>query len=251
MTSERNSSAGVAAVPDDAHRVLLSDDGEVQFEVGIVVQRETVPGEEYVRRGSSDSAGKMARSEERQATEKFVPLTKEVRRGIENEPLTFVFSLKDLKNFIDDPGWKRIRWAIAVIFVGILALLLVGSILLIFMSPSCPPKTQLVWYEQEIIYELDLKSFRDANADGIGDLQGERSTLSLPPSLFRSGFMRELPYLEKNGFKSVLFQSSIFNTASPSDLYTIDSSLGTDVNLDNITKILHRKGFLFCLLVVH
>ena len=250
-TSERNSSAGVAAVPDDAHRELLTDESEVQFKMAPVLQRETMAGEKQLRRDPLDNAGQLVRFEERQPTKEFVGLTKEVSIGVENESLIFVFIFKELKSYINDPRWKRIRWAIALLYVGILALLLIGSILLISTSPSCPPKTKLVWHEQEIIYELDVRSFRDANADGIGDMQGERSTrsLSLSDPLFRSGFMKELPYLEKNGFKSVLFQSSIFNTAStndarpsPPDLHTIDSSLGTNMDLENITKILHRKG---------
>ena len=167
-TSERNSSAGVAAVPDDAHRELLADESEVQFKMAPVLQRDPL-----------DKAGQLVRFEERQPTKEFVGLTKEVSIGVENESLIFVFVFKELKSYINDPRWKRIRWAIALLYVGILALLLIGSILLISTSPSCPPKTKLVWHEQEIIYELDVRTFRDANADGIGDIQGTRSTRSL------------------------------------------------------------------------
>lgn len=206
----------MAAVPDDAHRELLTDESEVQFKVVPALQRETVVGEKQLRRDPLDNAEQLVRFEGRQPSKEFVGLTKE-----------------ELKSYINDPRWKRIRWAIALLYIASLALLLIGSILLIWKSPRCPPKTNLVWYEQEIIYELDLRSFRDSNADGIGDIQG---------------FMKKLPYLERNGFKSVLFQSSIFHTTStnkanfsPSDLYTLDSSLGTDMDLENITKILHRK----------
>ena len=33
-------------------------------------------------------------------------------------------------------------------------------------------KTGLVWYQNEIIYEINVPMFRDSNQDGIGDLQG-------------------------------------------------------------------------------
>ena len=165
---------------DDAHRELLADESEVQCKVAPVLQRETVAVEKRLRRDPLDNAGQLAQFEERQSTNEFVGLTKEVLIGVENESLIFVFVFKELKSYIDDPRWKRIRWAIALLYVGVSVLLLIGSILLISTSPSCPPKTKLVWHEQEIIYELDVRTFRDANADGIGDIQGKRSTRALP-----------------------------------------------------------------------
>ena len=178
-TSERNNSAGVAAVPDEAHRELLADESEVQCKVARVLQRETVTVEKHLRRDPLDNAGQLAQFEDRQPKNEFVGLTKEVSISVENELLIFVFFLKELKSYVDDPRWKRIRWAIALLYVVVSALLLIGSIFLILTSPSCPPKIKLVWHEQEIIYEVDLSSFRDANADGIGDIQGKRSTPSL------------------------------------------------------------------------
>lgn len=33
-------------------------------------------------------------------------------------------------------------------------------------------ETNLVWYQTEVIYEINVAKFRDSNEDGIGDLQG-------------------------------------------------------------------------------
>jgi hypothetical protein len=43
---------------------------------------------------------------------------------------------------------------------------------LVIFGKRCPPKAKLVWYEKDIIYEIDVTTFRDTNQDGIGDIKG-------------------------------------------------------------------------------
>lgn len=152
----------------------------------------------------------------------------------------FLLFSKELKAYISDPKWKRIRWAVAVLYIILLILLLVGSIFLVIYSQRCPPKPNQVWYEKDIIYEIDVTTFRDTNDDGIGDIKGVEE---------------KLDYLEKNHIKSILLQSSIFNITNGRsielngkdfqnkkfDLLTIDSLVGNEKNLDDFIKILTRK----------
>ena len=37
---------------------------------------------------------------------------------------------------------------------------------------------QTLWYKDAIFYEVHVKSFKDSNADGIGDFEGLRQTLA-------------------------------------------------------------------------
>ena len=101
-----------------------------------------------------------------------------------------------------------------------------GSVISILMNPRCPHKPNLVWYEKDVIYEIDLRMYKDSNNDGIGDLQG---------------FQEKLHYLEKNSLKSVLFRSTIFNST---DLTTFHETILNKTSLQNLLRIFNRKGFL-------
>jgi hypothetical protein len=71
------------------------------------------------------------------------------------------------------------------------------------------------------------------------------------------GIEQKLEYLEKNFIKSILIDSSIFNATSGTsiqldgqtpkdknvDLLNIDPFVGTDQHLQDLTKILNKKGF--------
>ena len=71
-----------------------------------------------------------------------------------------------------------------------------------------------------------------------------------------TGLVEKLSYLESNRMKSILLQSSIFNSTlgtsiqldgtAPSDkkmdLLQIDPSVGSDNHLQNLTKLLNRKS---------
>lgn len=71
-----------------------------------------------------------------------------------------------------------------------------------------------------------------------------------------AGLLEKIHYLEANRMKSILLQSTIFNSTlgtsiqldgtNPSDkkmdLLTIDPSVGTDNQLRNLTKALNRKS---------
>lgn len=146
-----------------------------------------------------------------------------------------------MKSYVNNPKWKRIRWALAGIYLALILLLLAGSIYLVLTSPACPTKPNLNWFQREIIYEIDLPTFYDGNGDGIGDL---------------TGLKQKLPYLEKNRMKSILLQSSIFNSTlgtsiqldgkNPGDkqldLLTLDPLVGTDSELQDLIKILKAKS---------
>ncbi|CAF3391318.1 unnamed protein product [Rotaria sp. Silwood1] len=220
--SEDIQTSNEGQVPVDVHQALLRDGTDVQTKVGHVAKfnhdGESSKLDENIVVESFDNYKKPKDNNE------FIALTKE-----------------ELKAYINSPKWKRIRWLIAILYILLLVLLLIGSILLVIFSPKCPPKPKLAWYQKEIIYEIDVKTFRDSNQDGIGDIKGVQE---------------KLDYLEKNDIKVILLQSSIFNLTSGTsnqlnernsgvkniDLYNIDSSVGSDNDLKELAKNLYRRA---------
>jgi glycosidase len=107
--------------------------------------------------------------------------------------------------------------------------LLIGSISLILFSVKCPPKAKLVWYEKEIIYEIDIEMFRDSNRDGRGDIKGVQE---------------KVDYLERNLIKTILFQSNVFSNKDKIDLLTMNQQICNENHLQKFVKIINRKGLL-------
>lgn len=214
MSEKAVSSSSVAAVPDETRQVLLNDGTDVQSKVGHVAKFQT----------ESIDLDDRPSYRTTKPTEEFVSLT-----------------VEELKSYVNNPKWKRIRWALAGIYLALILLLLAGSVYLVLTSPACPPKPNLDWFQRDIIYEIDLPTFYDANGDGIGDL---------------NGLKQKLPYLEKNRMKSILLQSSIFNSTlgtsiqldgkNPGDkkldLLTLDPFVGTESDLQDLFKILKGKN---------
>ncbi|UJR19835.1 hypothetical protein I4U23_022968 [Adineta vaga] len=196
--------------PDDIHESLLNDKSDVHVKVGPVAN---FSAEEE---GNVEGLDELIQYKKPKENQEFIGLTKE-----------------ELKLYINNPKWKRIRWIIAILYILLLLSLLIGAIVLVITLPRCPPKPNLRWYEKDIIYEIDVPVFRDSNQDGIGDIKGVEE---------------KLKYFEKNRIKSLLFQSSIFNTTDGRtpydqniDLMTLDTKIGNDKDLQDFIKILNRK----------
>jgi hypothetical protein len=205
-------------VPDDSNELLLNEKSDVQTKVGHVAKFDSDENQNDLELNFVQDHSIISKKENQ-----FIGLTKE-----------------ELKSYINNPKWKRIRWIIGLIYILLIISLLIGSILLIIYSSRCPPKPKLVWYQKDIIYEIDVTTFYDTNQNAIGDIKG---------------IEQKLDYFEKNSIKSILIRSSIFNfTIETSikldgqtiknkkvDLLTIDPLIGNETEFDNLIKIFNRK----------
>lgn len=89
----------------------------------------------------------------------------------------------ELMEFAKDPFWVGLRWALFVLFWLIWVAMLVTSIVIIIMAPKCPPPAPKGWWQKAPIYEVYVKSFKDSNGDGVGDIKGVTSKLDYLTSL--------------------------------------------------------------------
>jgi len=88
-------------------------------------------------------------------------------------------SKDELLKYAKDPQWVKIRWIICALFWIIWVAMLASAILLIIFQPKCPYKPRLEWYQKGVIYQIDVKKFKDSNGDGIGDVNGKNEFKNL------------------------------------------------------------------------
>lgn len=82
-------------------------------------------------------------------------------------------SRDELEQFATDPKWVKIRWILFAIFVVGWAAMLILAVIIVVVTPKCPPSPDLKWYEDGVAYIVDPLKFQDSDGDGIGDLAGK------------------------------------------------------------------------------
>lgn len=86
---------------------------------------------------------------------------------------------EELLKYADDPYWKKVRIILFVLFwVGWLGML-VAAIIIIVLAPRCPYRPDQKWYDENTVYQVYPKSFKDSSkpqssdaSAGVGDLDG-------------------------------------------------------------------------------
>jgi len=93
-----------------------------------------------------------------------------------------------LVEYADNSSWVALRWSLLGLFVVCWLAMLVVSVVIIVVTPGCAPRIHLDWWQSAVVYQLDVRSFQDSDADGVGDLRGtwlvacrELSTLVYTP----------------------------------------------------------------------
>lgn len=88
------------------------------------------------------------------------------------------------------------------------------------------------WYKEAVVYQIYPRSFKDSNADGVGDLRG---------------VIQKLDYLKSLGIDAV-WLNPIFKSPNDdggydiSDYYSIQPEFGTMADFDELLAGLHQRG---------
>ena len=159
--------------------------------------------------------------------------TVDVEKGGEGnaQGISPALTKSELMKYATDPFWVKLRWALFILFwVGWFAMLVV-SIVIIVMAPKCPSPPAKEWWQKRPIYEVYVKSFKDADDDGNGDLKGVKS---------------EVDYLSNLGVGSVwlspIFKSPMKdNGYDVSDYKAVDPAFGTMDDFKALVEDLHSK----------
>lgn len=88
------------------------------------------------------------------------------------------------------------------------------------------------WWKEAIVYQIYPRSFKDSNADGVGDLRG---------------IIQQLDYIQSLGIDAV-WLNPIFKSPNDdggydiSDYYSIQPEFGTMEDFDELLQELHQRG---------
>lgn len=80
---------------------------------------------------------------------------------------------EELLQHSSKPFWRRLRMiCISIILLGWLALI-ITVVALVLIYPKCKSPDSRSWWQNEVIYRIYVRSYKDSNGDGVGDLDGK------------------------------------------------------------------------------
>lgn len=145
---------------------------------------------------------------------------------------------EELMKYANDPFWVRTRMILFVLFwIGWVAML-VAAIVIIVVAPKCPKRPDQKWYQTDVVYQVNVKSFKDESNEGsdgagIGDLSGVASKVEYLQSIGVNAFWLNSIY--KSGDDS-------YDNNDVVNHKQVDESFGTMQAFDNLRKDTKKKG---------
>uniref|UniRef100_A0A0N5A3K7 alpha-glucosidase n=1 Tax=Parastrongyloides trichosuri TaxID=131310 RepID=A0A0N5A3K7_PARTI len=165
----------------------------------------------------------------------FIPKTKNKVKPEEMKE-SIGLTAEELAPYGEDTTWKAIRIFLYILFWLLWILMILGIFALILLNPSCTnvkEKRNLDWWEKSLIYQMWTPSFRDSDADGLGDFNGINEKLSdLERINIDAIFPRPFLKIDENDKEVV-------------DYFDINSKYGKLEDVENLIKETHSRDMKF------
>ncbi|KAA3676919.1 uncharacterized protein DEA37_0012147, partial [Paragonimus westermani] len=137
---------------------------------------------------------------------------------------------------IEEPIWRRIRIIMMVVFWVLWFGLLAASIVIIVLTPKCPPTPKLNFWQSKVGYWVDPFAFRDSGSDFIGDFKGLIEKLDYIKDTVGAGFVI------LGSFVSGHYTNTKNRLGLVENFTDVDSALGSMNDFRTLIKAFHRKG---------
>ena len=141
-------------------------------------------------------------------------------------------SKEELMKYANDPFWVRLRMFLFILFWVVWFAMLIGAIVIVAVAPKCPATSSLPWWQKTTIYQVYVRSFKDSNGDGEGDIKG---------------LISKLDYFKDLGVETLIL-SPIYPTEMRDSGYDvtnftdIDPRFGSLEDFDNLVEEIHSDG---------
>lgn len=139
---------------------------------------------------------------------------------------------EELLQHSSKPFWRRLRMiCISIILLGWLALI-ITVVALVLIYPKCKSPDSRSWWQNEVIYRIYVRSYKDSDGNGLGDLDGVAS---------------KLDYIKDLGVGVISLSPDYEDDGSDGDFHIknhmkIGSSVGGDDALQRLITQAHGKG---------
>lgn len=139
---------------------------------------------------------------------------------------------EELLQHSSKPFWRRLRMiCISIILLGWLALI-ITVVALVLVYPKCKSPDSRSWWQNEVIYRIYVRSYKDSDGNGVGDLDGVAS---------------KLDYIKDLGVGVISLSPEYEDDGSDGDFHIknhmkIGGSVGGDDALQRLITQAHGKG---------
>jgi len=160
-----------------------------------------------------------------------------------SSPAKFIgLSKEELSAFADDPFWVRTRRVLFVGFWIVWLAMIVAAATIIAISPRCPPRPPQKWWDAGVVYRVFVRSYKDSNNDGKGDLPGLTSNLKYIQSLGANAVSLS-SFLQTASFnESAINDLQALSAVDVVDFEQADSTVGTAQDVATLIKEARKIG---------